>query len=214
MLPTHLEPFAPLRIGSMAVWEHSMARQREPRSFRQFLLSAVDHLGRVIDSDVLAAAERIGPRVLIRGEKLLGDPAVALTLLEEVAASTTSAMHAKLLRGEPPIRDLDGYLYLAFMRRVRDKKRRGPALQSLTDLEWKAGSPRSGLSEIERNVLLDELLGTCDTVTVDIVIRRYSGQGWREIGTASGISATAARLRFRKAMLRIRRAIGPQKQST
>jgi hypothetical protein len=189
-----------------------MPRQREPRSFRQLFLNSVDPLGRAIDSDVLAAAQRIGPRVLIRGEKLLGDPAVVVTILEEVAASTTSAIHAKILRGEPPIKDLDGYLYLAFMRRVRDKKRRGPILQSLTDMEWKAASPRTGLGEIERKVLLDELLGTCDTVTVDIVIRRYSGQGWLEIGAASGISATAARLRFRKAMLRIRRTVGPKMQ--
>ena len=48
---------------------------------------------------------------------------------------------------------------LAFMRRVRDKKRRGPILQSLTDMEWKAASPRHGLGEIKRKVLLDELLG-------------------------------------------------------
>jgi|HubBroStandDraft_6_1064221.scaffolds.fasta_scaffold14482_4 hypothetical protein len=184
-----------------------MRRQRDLGSFGQFFLSSVDHLGRVIDSDVLAAAKRIGPRLLIRGEKLLGDPAMTLTLLEEVAASTTSAIHTKILRGEPPIKDLDGYLYLAFIRRVRVEKRRGPVLQSLTDMEWKAGSPRIGLSEIERTVLLDELLGTCDTVTVDIVLRRHSGQGWREIGASCGISATAARLRFRKAMLRIRRTI-------
>jgi hypothetical protein len=187
-----------------------MRRQRESGGFRPLFLNSVDHLGRTIDSDVLAAAERIGPRALIRGENLLGDPAVALSLLEEVAASTTSAIHAKVLRGEPPIKDLDGYLYLAFIRRVRDEKRRGPALQSLTDMEWKAGSPRVGLSEVERTVLLDELLGTCDTVTVDIILRRHSGQGWREIGASCGISATAARLRFRKSMLRIRRTIGPK----
>jgi len=187
-----------------------MRQQRERGALRPFFLSPVDHLGRAIDPDVLAVAQRIGPRALFRGEGILGDPALVLTLLEEVAARTTIVIHGKVLRAEPPIEDLDGYLYLAFIRRVREVKRKRPVLQSLTDMEWKAGSPRAGLSDIERNVLLDELLGTCDTVTVDIVLRRYSGQAWREIGAAFGISATAARLRFRNAMLRIRRIAEPR----
>jgi DNA-directed RNA polymerase specialized sigma24 family protein len=187
-----------------------MRRQREPENLQPFFLNSIDHLGRAIDAQVLAVAHKIGPRALIRGERILGDPALAVTLLEEVAAATTSAIHTRFLRGEPPIDDLDGYLYLAFIRRVRDAKRKGPVLQSVGDIEWEARSPRIRLSEIERKVLLDQLLATCDTVTVDIILRRYSRQKWRDIGAACGITATAARLRFRKAMLRIRRIAEPK----
>ncbi len=191
-----------------------MRSHRERGNARPFFLSSLDHLGRRIDSEVLEAAQRIGPRAAVHGEKVLGDPAIALTLLEEVAASVTLAIEAKVLRGEPPIKDLDGYLYRAFMHRVHDEKRRGPRLLNVGDLESKAPVRRADLSEIERKLLLDQLLGTCDTVTADIILRHYSGQKWPEVGAACGISATAARLRFRKAMLRMRRITEPGKDST
>jgi len=191
-----------------------MRSKRERGSSRPLFLSSVDHLGRRIDSKVLEAAQRIGPRSVIHGERILGDPAMVLTLLEEVAGSVTLAIETKVLRGESPIKDLDGYLYRAFMHRVHDAKRRAPTLQSVGDIEWKTPSARSAFSEIERKLLLDELLGSYDTVTVDIILRHYAGQKWPEVGAACGISATAARLRFRKAMLQIRRTTWPRNDST
>src|SRR5215510_584305 len=49
-------------------------------------LNAVDRRGRKIEPAVLAAAEAIYPKVLEHGLRLLGDPAVVTTALEEVAA--------------------------------------------------------------------------------------------------------------------------------
>src|SRR6266851_7759597 len=191
-----------------------MRSHRERGNARPLFLSALDHLGRRIDSEVLEAAQRIGPRAAVHGEKVLGDPALALTLLEEVAASVTLAIETKVLRGEPPLKDLDGYLYRAFMHRVHDEERRGPKLLNVGDIDWKAPVRRTDLTEIEHKLLLDEILGSCDTVTVDIILRHYAGQKWPEVGAACGISATAARLRFRKAMLQIRRTTGPKKNFT
>src|SRR6266852_1383918 len=191
-----------------------MRPKRERGNTRPLFLSSVDHLGRRIAPEVLEVAQRIGPRSGLHGEKVLGDPALVLTVFEEVAATVTLAIETKVLRGEPPIKDLDGYLYRAFMHRVHDEKRRGPRLLNVGDLESKTPVRRADLSEIERKLLLDQLLGTCDTVTADIILRHYSGQKWPEVGAACGISATAARLRFRKAMLQIRRTTGPKKNFT
>ena len=191
-----------------------MRSKRERGNTRPLFLSSVDHLGRRIAPEVLEVAQRVGPRSVLHGEKVLGDSALVVTLLEEVAATVTLAIETKVLRGEPPIKDLDGYLYRAFMHRVHDQERRGPKLLNVSDIEWKTPIRRPDLTPIERKLLLDELLQSQDSVTVDIILWHYAGQKWREIGAACGISATAARLRFRKAMLQIRRKTGPQNDIT
>ena len=53
-------------------------------------LSPIDRLGRPISVLVLDAAEEIGRRAIEHAEKLLIDPAVAATLLEEAAAPAES----------------------------------------------------------------------------------------------------------------------------
>lgn len=191
-----------------------MRSKRERGISRPLFLSSVDHLGRRIAPGVLEVAQRIGPRSVFHGERVLGDAALVVTLLEEVAATVTLAIETKVLRGEPPIKDLDGYLYRAFMHRVHDQERRGPKLLNVSDIEWKALIRRPVFTTIERKLLLDELLQSQDSVTIDIILWHYAGQKWREIGAACGISATAARLRFRKAMLQIRRKTGPKNDIT
>ncbi|MGA9306595.1 MAG: hypothetical protein WBW31_14425 [Candidatus Sulfotelmatobacter sp.] len=191
-----------------------MPSKRERGSSRQLVLSSVDHLGRRIAPEVLDVAQRIAPRSLLHGEKILGDPAMVLTLLEEVAATVTLAIEKRIVRGKPPIEDLDGYVYRSFMNRINDEERHQPRLLNLGDIEWKAHVRRTDLTPIERKLLLDELLEGHDLVTLDIIVWHYAGQKWREIGAACGISATAARLRFRKAMLQIRNKAEPKKDFT
>jgi len=171
------------------------------------LVNSVDHLGREIGPEVLAVAQQIADRAMTQAEALLGDPALALTLLEEMAATVTSTLRMKIARSEPPIEDLDRYLYLAFIRRVRNEVQRTPTLQRSGDVDWELFEPQGSSEEIERKVLAHELLADYDTVTAEIILRRYGGQTWRQIGAACGISATAARLRFRKAILQIRRRV-------
>jgi DNA-directed RNA polymerase specialized sigma24 family protein len=184
-----------------------MRRQREPENLPHFFLNSVDHLGREIDTEVLSVAEKLGPRAVRRGEKLLGDPALALTLLEEVAATVTQAVRMKTHLGQPPISNLEHYLYGSFKHRLFKEKRREPVLVSFADLDWAFRGQRPGLGPVERELLQDQLLKTCDRVTIQIIFRRFDDESWREIGAACGISATAARLRFRKAMLQLRHII-------
>ncbi len=61
----------------------------------RFRISPVNRLGRKIDPVVLVAAEEIGRRAIEHAEKLLRDPALATSLLEESAATVTRAVRAK-----------------------------------------------------------------------------------------------------------------------
>ena len=55
----------------------------------QFFLNSVDHLGRPIDPSVLSVAQEIGPGAVPYAEKVLGDPALAISLFEETAATVS-----------------------------------------------------------------------------------------------------------------------------
>src|SRR5258708_27796272 len=125
-----------------------MRSKRERGNTRPLFLSSVDHLGSLVAPGVLEVAQRIGPRSVLHGEKVLGDPALVLTLFEEVAATVTQAIETKVLRSEPPIKDLDGYLYRAFMHRIHEEERRGPKLLNCCDHHSQAPVHPTVLPEI------------------------------------------------------------------
>src|SRR6202043_3263518 len=91
-----------------------------------FLLNSVDHLGRIIEPAVLSVAQEIGPSAVRYAEKVLGDPALAITLFEESAATVSQTQRERAARGTPDVKDMRGYLFLAYIRRVRREKRAEP----------------------------------------------------------------------------------------
>jgi DNA-directed RNA polymerase specialized sigma24 family protein len=50
-------------------------------------------------------------------------------------------------------------------------------------------------------------MAVCDKVTQEITLRRLEGFSWKEIGDRYGISAHAARIRFSKALKRVRKTL-------
>jgi hypothetical protein len=97
-----------------------MPPQRERKASPVFLLNSVDRLGREIEPAVLSVAREIGPSAVRYAEKLLGDPALAITLFEEAAATVSQTHSGKTARGKPDVKDMRGYLFLAYIRRVRN----------------------------------------------------------------------------------------------
>src|SRR5690349_6081853 len=89
-----------------------------------FRISPVDRLGRSISPLVLNAAEQIGRHAIRHAENLLIDPAVAASLLEEAAAAVSRAIDRKKHGDQEPVRDLQAYLFRAFLRRVNKAKKR------------------------------------------------------------------------------------------
>lgn len=184
-----------------------MPSKRESKPIPSFLLSSVDRLGRPIAPAVLSVAQEIAPQALSYGEKLLGDPAVSLNLFEEAAAAVSEAAKKRAESGQAPIRDLRAYLFRAFMRRIslERKKQVGSAIDSEQFDEQRTTTRQ--ITSIEMTLLLDEVMAACDKVTQEIALRRLEGFSWSEIGPRYGMSAHAARVRYSKALQRLRKAL-------
>jgi len=178
------------------------AAESRPRG--RFRLNPVDRFGRAVDPAVLDAAETLGQRVMRYSEKLISDPAVVANLLDESAAAVSRVLQTKQQRNGAPIRDLQDYLFKAFIRRVNKIVRRRLARNS--------GSSSSmdlpGAEDLDRKILIEEFLRRCDPVTRDTFIWRVQGFSWREIGRKHGISTHAAESRFGQALQRVRKRLG------
>jgi len=170
-----------------------------------FLLNSVDRLGRPIDLGVLSVAQEISQQALAYAEKVLGDPAVIQNLFEEAAAAVSEAVETKKASGKPSVRDLRAYLFRSFVHRIAQEKRREVALRN--EMLKERNRPKSGATEFDMELLLDEVMAACDKVTQEIALRRLEGFSWDEIGDRYGTSAHAARLRFSKALQRARKRL-------
>jgi DNA-directed RNA polymerase specialized sigma24 family protein len=181
---------------------------REFRSDDRFLISPVDRRGRTIDAAVLVVAQAIGQRAIEYGERVVGDPAVAATLLEESAAAVSRALRMKQQIGEPPVRHLEAYLFRSFIRRVNKMRRKQVVITGSVSVH---SSDSSTQDDIEWWVLIDEFLTRCDPIIQDMFYRRIQGFSWKEIGLIYSISSHAAESRFVQALQRVRKRLRLQK---
>lgn len=171
-----------------------------------FRLNAVDRRGRKIEPAVLEAAEGIYSRALEHGLKLLGDPAVVTTVLEEIAATVSRTARVKDPLGSPMQgRDLRLYLFRAFLNQVNRLKRKEPTFVSLSEVVAVSNPPWADpLRELEAKMLLEEFLTLCEPWMQDMAFRRLQGFSWDEIGEVYGVSGHAAQARFSHALRQAR----------
>jgi DNA-directed RNA polymerase specialized sigma24 family protein len=181
-----------------------MQRGRESIRPLAFLPNSVDCLGRDIEPRVFTIAKEIAPQAVSYGIKLLGDAAVALTLFEEAAASVSQALQNKT-SSEPHIREMRGYLFRAYLRRISDVRKTTPCHTCAMRPYLQQHSRDAESHRADGRVLLREFLDGCDRVTQQIVQRRLEGCSWREIEERYGVSANAARLRLSKAIRHFQR---------
>ena len=157
---------------------------------------------------MLLAAEEIGRRALRHAERLLIDPAVAANLLEEAAATVSRAMSVKEM-SQHPVRDLNSYLFRAFLRRVNKRHKRELSLaESLRIHPREVPSSIDPRPSIGNKILIDEFLMQCDPTTRDMLWRRIVGFSWKEIGWSYRISSHAAESRFNQTFQKVRRRLG------
>src|ERR1019366_4566245 len=100
-----------------------------------------DESGASVEADLVDAARRIWTRVLAYARRHRQDPARAADILEAVLLSLSRARktNGDLCR---PIRNLDNYLYLAFVRRLNRELAKEPHIEtvgSLHDLDALSG---------------------------------------------------------------------------
>jgi len=174
-------------------------------------VSPIDRLGRDIDPAVLVAAEEVYDRALEHGVRLLGDPAVVVDTLEQVAAAVSRLVTTQASRPDDPcpIKNLPGYIFRSFVRQINRLKRKQVVLVNGNG-DGEASQPRwadpSGAFEIK--ILVDECLAVCDRVARDMFWRRVQGFSWDEIGKTHGLSGHAAQERFRHALRRAQARLG------
>jgi len=171
-------------------------------------VSPMDQRGRPISPPVLSAAEEVRRRAICHAERLRIDPAVAANLLEETAATVSRVLRTKTT-GDSPVRDLESYLFRAFLRRLNRVKKR--QLLIADTLELQAFLSRMSLDprrELELKILMDELLMQCNPVMRDMICRHFARCSWREIGQSYGISAHAAESKFSQALQKVRKRLG------
>lgn len=171
-------------------------------------VSPMDQRGRPISPLVLTAAEEVSRRAIYHAERLLIDPAAAANLLEEIAATVSRLLETKST-GNNPIRDLESYLFRAFLRRLNRLKKRelliAEAVELQAFLSRMSWDPRRAL---EMKILMDELLTQCNPIIRDFFCRRSVPCSWREVGRAYGISAHAAESKFSQALQNIKKKLG------
>lgn len=170
-------------------------------------ISPIDCRGRAIAPEVLSVAYEISGRALRHAEKVLGDPALALSAFEESAATVSRVVRAQQRLDDCNIRNLHAYLFRAFLRRInRLKPRELPVGDDFLGVLPESQSSDLA-NKLEIRLLVDEILTKCDVVTRDMFFRRAQGFSWREIGNAYGISSHAAESRFSQALHRLRKKL-------
>jgi DNA-directed RNA polymerase specialized sigma24 family protein len=192
-----------MRIEAREFWISNEAEQKSQASVSPF-----DHRGQTITPQVLSAAEEISRRAIRHAERLSVDPAVAVNLLEEAAAAVSRALRFRS-GNETPVRDLEAYLFRAFLRCLNRTKKRdmrlAEAIASSGRISPQSLEPRITL---DKKILLDEFLMHCDEATRDMLCRRVAGFSWKEIAIAYQVSSHAAESRFGQALQRVRRKLG------
>jgi DNA-directed RNA polymerase specialized sigma24 family protein len=171
------------------------------------LVNSVDRLGRCIEPCVLSVASEIAQKALSYAEKFVGDPCVALNLLEEAAASVSETVRAKAAAQVPPIRDLGAYLYRAFLRRITEEQRNEDRQQQAFEDRLGVEETASFEAKEECKLLLKQILGMCDRKTRHIIWNRIEGRSWDDIAYGAVMSNHAARLHYSKALREIRKAL-------
>jgi tetratricopeptide (TPR) repeat protein len=177
-----------------------------PRT-QPLLVNAIDCLGRPIEPCVLSVAQEMAPQALAYAENFIGDPCVAMNLLEEAAATVSKAVRVKESARILPIRDMRAYLYRAFLRRIGEEERSEARLQEALEDDLRLDETMSIEARVEVKLVLKQILGMCDRKTRAIIWGRIEGRSWDEISYDVVMSNHAARLHYSKALRAIRDAL-------
>ena len=177
-------------------------------------LNSVDQHGRQIDPEVLAAAETVFQRALNHGMDTLGDSAVVANTLEEIAATVSVHLARRNASADAaPIRNLAGYIFRAFARRLNRLKRKEVALLNSVNAGETEARSVDPSHQLEMQILLHEYLARFDFEEKDMCWRRLEGHTWDEIGKVHGISAHTAEVTLLNAVRRVKAKLAKIKRT-
>lgn len=158
-----------------------------------------DASGTAVETDLLDAARRNWARMLSYAQRFQQDPSTSADILEEILLALSRARRAR--RGlVNPIRNLNSYLYVAFVRRLNRRVSRQPKIQyvgSLQDLDsLSAIQSRGTPPAVEEDLLVTELLQYTNQRTRQMFFLRMSGYSWKEVARILRTSANSAQVLF------------------
>ena len=169
-------------------------------------VSPLDRRGRPISPAIRIAAEEVSGRAMQHAERLFVDPAEAANVLEEAASAVSRALISKKT-DESSIRNLQSYLFRAFLRRLNRTKKRELVLDKTIDLENFHSHTSQNVRTLEMKIFMDEFMMHCDPAMRDMFCRRMAGYSWNEIAQTHGISSHAAESKFSQTLQKVRRKL-------
>ncbi len=183
-----------------------MPRHPQPTSdWGALEIGYTDEFG-VVASDVYAAAGRVWQRAQVYAMRVLhdSDDARARTLLLKAAAQTTRARDEKSRR----IDELEGYLFQTFKRMVlaefeKDNNRRRFETNSHFETEW-----QSQASNVERRILLGELVAAMDEWTRDVFEWLALDYSFDDIARHRGMNVKVLRNRYNRHLTALMKRLG------
>jgi len=163
--------------------------------------------GTAVETDLLDAARRNWPRAVSYAQRYQQDSSVAADILEKVLLATSRVTRARQNSGNP-IRNLDSYLYVAFVRRLNRHMARQPKIEfvgSLQDLDALSSVKNQGSPPtVEDELLVRELLKFMSGHPRDMFFLRTSGYSWKEVARFLGTTANSAQVLFNKGVAKVR----------
>jgi len=176
-----------------------------------------DESGTTIETELVDAARRNWARVLAYAQRHQQDSSRAADILEAVLLSLSRAKRAHAKLGSS-IRNLDNYLYSAFVRRLNRQLAKQPHIEtvgSLQDLDALTGIGTPGASPlIEDELLIKELMGYMNERTRRMFSLRMSGYSWKEIARRLRTTVNNAQVLFNYGLGKARSRIMKPRGST
>lgn len=172
--------------------------QDERNAHPPLWISETDEHGNRVRREVVEAAHRIWNRVLQHLRSAGQDVAPAAETLEAACHCVSRTVSRNLKRNS--IRNLDSYLFWAFIRKNNRRVIHEGRIQYVESVEFVAsvniGTQQDWVSILENEIYLKQLLCFLDERTQEMLMRRISGDSWAEIGEHFGISAHNAEVQF------------------
>ncbi len=172
-------------------------------------ISETDERGNRVRREVIEAAHRIWKRVLGYLRREGHDLVPAAEILESACHCVSRAIRRN--RERNPVRDLDSYLYWAFVRKYHRRMIREGRIQYVESVETFADGnlepDHSWVSMLEDEIQLKQFLSYLEPKIRVMLIRRLQGDRWAEIGQMFGISAHNAEVQFANAIKKARRRL-------
>jgi|SRR5579875_153080 len=169
-----------------------------------------DKLGKPINAEVLAVAQRSWKRVLTYAEQQGLDGAVAAGVLER-AVQTLSSVMGRNPQLREQVRNLDDYFFWVVAHRLRRRAAKEPPVEYVGSMDELASLPGltgpDWVESFENELTLKELTANMTAETRFILDLRAEGYSWGEIARTLGVKRNTAQVKFLRGIEKARKGL-------